>query len=94
MEGIETPQSFINAMKNEGLNLTTLVVEPPAGVSREHCVPAHCARTNDWEDDGMGSAFIMFFEPNEDEKRKIVLGCPIKLTLRGSGLVPHAISIW
>lgn len=91
MKSVEVPEDYaVNFQDKEVLS-----IGPPAGVSREHCVDAmSVCVTTDWQDDGMGAAFIMFFQPDEEELAALNRGAKIKLTIRGMALQPHALGLW
>jgi len=90
MEQVEPPESYTQNL----INSQTHIIGPPPGVSREHCIEAKVCVTDDWLDDGMGLAFIMFCKPNEQELESLNNGGLLKLTIRGHGLVPHNVGVW
>lgn len=92
MQGIEVPEDFKEHFKT----FLTKTIGPPAGVSREYCGDAKVLVTMDWaEEDGMGPAWVMFYQPDQMELNLLNSGGSIKLTLRAiDGLIPHSLGVW
>jgi hypothetical protein len=90
MENVKVPDDYARMLETK----TVAVIGPPPGVSREHCVDAEVAITQDWVDDGMGLGWVVFFKPSDDEIKNLQEGGLLKVTLRGDSLVPHSLGSW
>lgn len=89
MKNVDVPEDFAKQLTGE-----VVIIGPPPGISRNDCIDAKIHVTEEWESDGMGLGFTAFFKPSDEEIEHLAMGGLLKVQLRGSGLVPHALGIW